>query len=116
MNNTLAPTDDACVRHLLIARGRWRTAAVLLSTFAFACLVFPRSGYAVCPEICDANDNAAVGEDALHDITTGTFNAAIGYDALTHIQSGSTNTACGAGTLAHVTTASGNTATGGFAL
>jgi hypothetical protein len=78
--------------------------------------VFSRAGYALCPEICDGNDNAAVGEDALHDITTGTFNAAIGYSALTHITSGSENTASGAFALASVTSASNNTATGGFAL
>ena len=114
MNNTLSPTDAACVRHLSTTWSWWRI--LLLTTFTFACLIFPRGGYALCPEICDGNDNAAVGEDALHDITTGTFNVAVGYSALTHITSGSENTATGAFALAHVTSASGNSAMGGFAL
>ena len=96
-----------------------RRLASLLFAF-FLCSVFLHTARAVLPPpVPDGfypGDNTAEGEDALHDLTTGTFNVAVGYTALNSNTTGSENVACGAGALANTTSGNDNAAIGGFAL
>jgi Chaperone of endosialidase len=62
-----------------------------------------------------AGGNTAEGQDALLNLTSGTFNTAVGLISLRDIKKGNLNTALGAGTL-FVNGADENTATGAGAL
>jgi uncharacterized coiled-coil protein SlyX len=62
-----------------------------------------------------AGGNTAEGQDALLNLTSGTFNTAVGLISLRDIKKGNLNTALGAGTLV-VNGADENTATGAGAL
>ncbi len=88
--------------------------------------------WAQCPEICDNNENTALGQSALVNNATGMNNTAVGfqalrnsnadgntatgYQALLSNSSGTFNTAYGQQALSSSTTASEHTALGAFAL
>ncbi len=88
--------------------------------------------WAQCPEICDSNENTALGQSALVNNATGMNNTAVGfqalrnsnadgntatgYQALLSNSSGTFNTAYGQQALSSSTTASEHTALGAFAL
>ena len=72
--------------------------------------------HAQCPELCDSNQNTAVGESALLNTTTGTGNTAVGFEALMSNISGSFNTAYGLQALSSSLYLGNNTAIGAFAL
>ncbi len=55
--------------------------------------------HAQCPELCDSNQNTALGQSALSNTTTGTGNTGVGFEALKSNISGSFNTAYGVQTL-----------------
>src|SRR5450432_4171413 len=69
--------------------------------------------YAQCPEICDSNENTALGQGALIDNTTGLRNTGLGSQAL---QNNNGNTAIGYVALLNNTTGPNNTAVGVAAL
>ena len=87
---------------------------------------------AQCPELCDSNENTAVGQSALVNNTTGMNNTAVGFQALQNSNadgntatgyqallsntSGTFNTAYGQQALSSNTVTSENTAFGAFAL
>ena len=79
----------------------------LLPMNAFGVVLAPDGGY--------PGGNTAEGQDALLNLTSGTFNTAVGLFALRSNTQGKLNTAIGAGTL-FVNTANDNTATGAGAL
>jgi hypothetical protein len=85
----------------------------MVMLFAFA---LSQLAHAQCPQICDANNNTALGNDALISLTTGIQNTAIGVQALEFNTTGSENTANGIAALFNNTTGSDNTATGVAAL
>jgi hypothetical protein len=104
-----------------------------VALFAFACFALAPAIDAQCPQICDSNDNTAVGNSALISNTTGSENTALGADALLNSTIGfnntavgylaledniigSFNTAVGASALSFNTTGSNNTASGDAAL
>jgi len=62
-----------------------------------------------------AGGNTAEGQDALLNLTSGTFNTAVGFFSLRALADGDFNTATGAGTLL-LNTADENTANGAGAL
>lgn len=64
----------------------------------------------------NAHSNTAVGVNALHDNTNGTYNTANGIDALASNTSGNANTAIGAAALRYNATGIHNTANGAYAL
>src|SRR5690242_19114349 len=72
--------------------------------------------YGQCPEICDDNENTALGQSALVNNTNGMNNTAVGFEALSSNTTIGEQTALGAFTLANFTTGSGNTAVGYQAL
>jgi hypothetical protein len=63
--------------------------------FAFAYFALASAADAQCPQICDINNNTAVGNSALISNTTGTDNIAIGVDALFSNTTAVDNTAIG---------------------
>ena len=71
---------------------------------------------AQCPQICDSNENTALGDSALASNTIGSFNIAIGFEALFSNTTGISNTATGHQALFLNTTGVNNTATGFSAL
>src|SRR6516164_2590391 len=71
--------------------------------------------HAQCPQTCDANDNTAVGQNALLN-NTGANNTAIGFNALLSNTTGFLNTAIGVQALQFNTTGTNNTAAGFEAL
>ena len=93
---------------------------------------FSQLTWAQCPELCDSNENTALGQSALVNNTTGMNNTAIGfqalrnsnadgntatgYQALMSNSSGTFNAAYGQQALALSTVGSQNTAFGAFAL
>ena len=70
---------------------------------------------AQCPQICDSNDNTALGNNALPVNTRGINNTAVGFEALQNIL-GNNNTATGFQALKASRLGVGNTAYGGRAL
>jgi len=72
--------------------------------------------HAQCPQICDSNANAALGDDALINNTSGIYNTAIGDFALQQNTVGVYNTATGASALEFNTIGDSNTANGAGAL
>src|SRR5437660_4295814 len=67
---------------------------------------------AQCPQICDDNNNTALGDNALISNTTGSANTAFGFYALLLNTTGYDNTAVGADALRFNTTGNDNTAIG----
>jgi uncharacterized coiled-coil protein SlyX len=72
--------------------------------------------YAQCPQICDANENTALGQSALMNNTTAADNTAVGFQALQSNTEGLVNTAIGETALYHNVNGQQNTATGANAL
>jgi hypothetical protein len=89
--------------------------AFLLIAFVLACFALSLQAQ-TCQEGCLANENTALGDDALISITTGYHNTGIGFDALSSNTTGRENTAVGWGALSNNTTGSGNVALGAYAL
>ena len=103
----------------------------LTGLLATACLGLAQFAHAQCPEICDSNENTALGQSALVNNSSGMNNTAVGFQALQNSNadgntatgyqalksntSGSFNTAYGQQALTSNTT-SDNTAFGAFAL
>jgi Chaperone of endosialidase len=85
--------------------------ALLLTLFGLPQLI-----HAQCPQICDANNNTALGENALITNTTGDNNTAIGFEVLQANTTGRDNTAIGFQALRFNTTGIFNTASGFQAL
>jgi hypothetical protein len=86
------------------------------AVFAFACFALSEVADAQCPQICDSNDNTAVGNSALISNTTGSDNTAVGSSALLSSSTGEFNTAIGFEALSDNTIGDSNTATGYQAL
>src|SRR5215831_13797823 len=84
--------------------------------FALACFALAPLTDAQCPQICDSNDNTALGIGALASNTIGGFNTAIGFEALSSNTTGGVNTAIGFAALQSNTLGASNTATGYGAL
>ena len=84
--------------------------------FALVCFALVPVTDAQCPQICDGNDNTALGAFALYYNTTGVLNTATGVDAVLLNSTGSYNTANGAGALELNLTGNSNTAIGEQAL
>jgi uncharacterized coiled-coil protein SlyX len=82
---------------------------------AVAWLAPSQLAHAQCPQICDAADNTAVGQNALLN-NTGANNTAIGFNALLSNTTGFLNTAIGVQALQFNTTGTNNTAAGFEAL
>jgi uncharacterized coiled-coil protein SlyX len=91
--------------------------APILTALALMALVLAQRTQAVNPPPDGgyAGGNTAEGQDALLNLTSGTFNTAVGLISLRDIKKGNLNTALGAGTL-FVNGADENTATGAGAL
>src|SRR5215831_6815919 len=81
-----------------------------------AFLWLPQLTHAQCPQICDANDNTALGVDALLNVTTGTDNVALGHDSLNLTTTGLNNTAGGDDSLAENVVGFNNTGFGWHSL
>ena len=90
--------------------------ALLFIPLALAWLALSTQAQATCQQGCLANQNTALGEDALISNTTGNDNTAIGFQALTSNTTGDLNVAIGNLTLSNNTTGFFNTATGVNAL
>ena len=58
--------------------------------------------YAQCPEICDGNENTALGQNALINNTIGLRNTGVGFQALQN-NNGNSNTAAGVQALTNMT-------------
>jgi Chaperone of endosialidase len=91
--------------------------ALILIAVALMAFVLDQRTQAVNPppDGAYAGGNTAEGQDALLNLTSGTFNTAVGLISLREIKKGNLNTALGAGTL-FVNGADENTATGAGAL
>lgn len=76
-----------------------RTCAPLRLTFliplVLVCFALAPRARATCQQDCLANENTALGEDALVSLTTGYHNTGIGFDALSANTTGWENTAVG---------------------
>ena len=83
---------------------------------AFGCFALSPQAQAACQQGCLANENTALGEDALSSNTTGDSNTATGFQALFSNTTGDSNTATGFQALFSNTTGHFNTANGVFAL
>jgi len=81
---------------------------------AFVCFALAQLTHAQCPQICDSNDNTALGDSALS-FDTGVSNTAIGFEALQE-NTGNSNTAIGDSALLMNTYGDNNTAIGDEAL
>jgi Chaperone of endosialidase len=88
----------------------------VLIALTLGCFGLSPQARAVCQQGCFADQNTALGDDALFGITTGVFNTAIGFNALFFNSTGFNNTAVGSDALQGNTTGSANTATGVAAL
>jgi len=85
---------------------------LLIISFALASLALSPRARAVCQDACLANNNTVQGDNALHNLTTGSGNTATGFQALYSNTVGVFNTANGAYTLLSNTTGTDNTAIG----
>ena len=96
---------------------QFTTRAVLVVLLALTCFVVLPNAPAVSPPPDGGypGGNTAEGQQALLNLTTGTFNTAIGWLSLATVETGELNTAVGAAALL-VNTADGNTAIGTGAL
>jgi Chaperone of endosialidase len=85
--------------------------------FMLSCLAFSRMGQAVSPPPDGGypGGNTAEGQNALLNLTTGTYNTAVGWVSLESVTTSELNTAVGAAALV-LNTANENTATGAGAL
>jgi hypothetical protein len=94
-----------------------RGAPSLALALALTLLAVPQSASAVtpAPDGGYANQNTAEGDNALLNLTTGSFNTATGFEALFSNTTGSNNTAIGVGALLN-NNSGDNTATGVNAL
>jgi hypothetical protein len=94
-----------------------RTQMKIKSIPIFAIVMFGLSPftYGQCPQICDGNENTALGQSALVN-NTGSGNTAVGYQALQDNTFGGTNTAIGESALNNNVNGYGNTAIGADAL
>jgi hypothetical protein len=89
---------------------------LLLNLLATALFVLAPATRAQCPQICDSDDNTALGDSALISLTVGTDNTAVGFHALYGNTTGNQNTATGENALSSNTYGSQNTAHGSGAL
>src|ERR1051326_2560246 len=55
---------------------------LLIISFALASLALSPRARAVCQDACLANNNTVQGDNALHNLTTGSGNTATGFQAL----------------------------------
>ena len=87
------------------------------SIFIMTAVIFSLSPliYAQCPEICDGNENTALGQSALVN-NTASENTAVGFQALQNNTEGLVNTAIGANALYQLVNGQQNTAIGVDAL
>ncbi len=99
---------------LTILRSRSAIILIALTLVAFA-LVQKTQAVSPPPDGGYAGGNTAEGQDALLNLTSGTFNIAIGFLSLNGLKEGNFNTSLGAGTLLF-NVADENTATGAGAL
>jgi Chaperone of endosialidase len=90
--------------------------ALLFIPLALAWLALSATAQATCQQGCLANENTALGDDALSSNTTGDNNTATGFQALSSNTTGDLNTATGAQALSSNTIGHFNTATGVNAL
>ena len=88
----------------------------ILSSLALICLALVPQAPASCQEDCLANENTALGDDALVNLTTGYDNTGIGFQALSANTTGWQNTAVGRSALASNTTGFSNVAMGAYAM
>jgi hypothetical protein len=86
--------------------------ALLIISFALASFALSPQARAVCQDACLTNNNTVQGDNALHNLTTGSGNTATGFQALYSNTVGVFNTANGAYTLLSNTTGTDNTAIG----
>lgn len=77
---------------------------------------FSEASVGQCPQICDGNQNTALGDAALSNNATGSLNTAVGFAALTNNATGIANTAFGHQALLINSDGVNNTATGFHAL
>ena len=96
-----------------INRARLRLALLQISV---ACFALSPEARATCQEDCLANENTALGEDALINLTTGYHNTGVGFEALSADTTGWENTAVGWNALANNTTGFSNVAMGAYAM
>src|SRR5258705_12618909 len=94
-----------------------QTTSVFLIALGLTCFWVLPAGRAVSPPPDGgyANQNTAEGDNALLNLTTGSFNTATGFEALFSNTTGSNNTATGVGALLN-NNSNDNTATGVNAL
>jgi len=78
-----------------------KTTSLLLITLALVCFgLLPRAqGVVPAPDGGYAGGNTAEGQNALFNLTTGTYNTAVGWLSLDSLSTGRFNTATGAGSL-----------------
>jgi hypothetical protein len=98
--------------------GKRRTQMKIKSILIMTAAIFSLAPliYAQCPEICDGNENTALGQSALINNTTGLRNTGLGFQALQNNNNGNGNTAIGFVALLNNTTGHHNTAVGVAAL
>jgi hypothetical protein len=98
-------------------RSPWRRGFLLIPLIVgVAFFWLPQLTHAQCPQICDANNNTALGNHALFNDTTGGVNTAIGLFALANNAAGNFNTANGGEALELNQIGNNNTANGEGAL
>src|SRR5215469_6842756 len=95
-----------------LTQSKHTTILPVVIALVLACFALAPATDAQCPQICDSNENTAVGDSALTSNTTGVDNTAIGFQALTNNTTGGGNTANGWEALISNTTGYQNTATG----
>jgi trimeric autotransporter adhesin len=88
----------------------------LLIPLAFGCFALAPAARATCKQACLSNGNTAEGDNALLNLTTGSYNTATGAGALVNNTTGTGNTANGVNALFKNTTGDNNTAYGREAL
>jgi hypothetical protein len=99
-----------------LTQSKHTTILPVVIAVVLACFALTPVTDAQCPQICDSNQNTAVGDSALISNTAGVDNTAIGFQALTNNTTGNENTATGWEALLTNTTGYQNTATGWAAL
>jgi hypothetical protein len=94
----------------------WLHIRLAFLLIALGCFSLSPQAQATCQEGCLANENTALGEQALEFNETGGANTAIGFTALAGNSTGSSNTATGFGALLQNSGGNNNTAAGELAL